>query len=995
MDSGSEVSFINEETAQYAQERGFALDRETDTVHLADGAPAEIPGSMTLPITVGERTYTHQFLLMRSLKSAILIGVDLWAKLGLTLKAPPRNAVRHNAAISETAAAGLATRTPTEDRRLRGFLTRELRKFEKVQGLTDQAQHQMRLKPGADQPIKQRYRPRNPAMQAIIDAEVAKMEQGGVIEPSCSAWSSPVVIVKKKDGTHRFCVDYRRVNDVTEKDAYPLPQVTATLDKLRGARYLSTLDLKNGYWQVPLTPASRPITAFTIPGKGLMQFRVMPFGLHSAPATFQRLLDQVLGPELEPNVLVYLDDIIIVSQTFDEHLRHLTEVFRRLRQAKLRLNPEKCHFCRDQLKYLGHVVDRHGIRTDPEKVSAVSNWPAPTTVRRVRQFLGMASWYRRFVGNFSTIATPLTRLTCKGSKWTWGPDEENAFHQLKQALVSAPVLACPDFTRRFTLQTDASSFGLGAVLTQQHPDGERVVAYASRTLNGAEKNYSATELECLAVVWGIRKMRGYLEGYAFTVLTDHQSLRWLQRIEEPSGRLGRWIFELQQFDFDVQYRRGSQNTVADALSRQPEVCSTQSAPRCTWYRRIMAGIRERPVDFPDYRVKEGVLYRHLLHDIDFREIDPADQWKRCVPREEREQVLRRNHEDPTAGHFGVAKTIARMARLYYWPGMFQAITRYVRKCPNCLAHKVPPTRPAGNLFTAPVTAPWEQVTLDLIGPLPRSRQGNVWLLVMQDRFSKWVELQPLRRATAPGVTKAITERIIYRHGCPEQIISDNGTQLKSAQLRDVLQAFRIKHRTTPVRAPHCNPVERTNRTLKTMISQYVGKNHRQWDELLSPLQFAYNVARHEATGYTPAYLNHGREPAYPHPEDRRHAPNPAPHATRRRLEEAFEVVRIHRARAFQKQEAQYNLRRRNWRPQVGEKVWKRDYPLSKKSTGFNAKLAPRYTGPFTVGRIISPVVVDLRDTRGRWHRHIHVQDLKSAPETPPDHEEPIAGEEGD
>lgn len=232
----------------------------------------------------------------------------------------------------------------------------------------------------------------------------------------------------------------------------------------------------------------------------------MPFGLHSAPATFQLLLDDILDPEMEPNVFVYLDDIIVISTTFEQYLRLLTEVFYRLRDARFRLNPDKCRFCVDQLKYLGHVIDREGIRTDPEKVSAVADWPEPRTVKQVRQFLGLASWYRRFIANVSTIAGPLTQLTKKNARWKWGADEERAFRELKCTLVSARVLACPVFTRRFILQIDASTSGLGAVLTQNFEEGERVIAYASRMLNGAERNNSATELECLAVVWGIRRI---------------------------------------------------------------------------------------------------------------------------------------------------------------------------------------------------------------------------------------------------------------------------------------------------------------------------------------------------------------------------------------------------------------------------------------------------------------------------------------------------------
>jgi len=283
--------------------------------------------------------------------------------LGFVLPPPPLNQTN----VSPKAGmitAGLGHRTADEESRLQAFLMTELPRFESIKGPTDRAEHRIRLKPG---PPKQRYRPRNPAMQAIIDQEVDKMLKEGVIEPSTSAWSSPVVIVRKRDGRHRFCIDFRKLNAASEKDAYPLPHIAATLDKLRGARYLTTLDLKSGYWQIPLASESRPATAFTVLGKGLFQFTVMPFGLHSAPATFQRLLDSVIGPDLEPKALVYLDDIVITSQTFEEHLRHLGEVFRRLREAKLRLNSDKCHFCRDSLRYLGHVIERQGIHTDPEK----------------------------------------------------------------------------------------------------------------------------------------------------------------------------------------------------------------------------------------------------------------------------------------------------------------------------------------------------------------------------------------------------------------------------------------------------------------------------------------------------------------------------------------------------------------------------------------------------------------------------------------------------
>ncbi|KAL6416740.1 hypothetical protein ACFW04_013184 [Cataglyphis niger] len=568
------------------QRDGHEIQTHDGEIQMANGESATIPGTITAPVRIKGETLHHKFAILPKLESPVLMGVDLWSQTTIGLNPPRTEAQQKSNTTRCTATRELTTRTNNKKEKLQEFLRKEFEKFE------------------------------------------GEMEAAGIIEPSTSAWSSPVVLVKKKDGKYRFCIDFRKVNDATEKDAYPLPQVTATLEKLRGAKYLSTLDLKQGYWQVPLESKSRPITAFTIPGRGLYQFKVMPFGLHSAPATFQRLLDKIISPALEPNVFVYLDDIIIISKTFDDHLRLLTEVFRRLRDARLRLNPEKCKFCVNQLKYLGHVVDRKGIRTDPEKVSAVENWPEPRTVKQIRQFLGMASWYRRFIANFSTIAAPLTSLTRKNAKWKWGAEETTAFRELKKTLVSAPVLACPDFARRFVLQTDASASGLGAVLTQNFEEGERVIAYASRTLNSAEKNYSATELECLAVVWGIRRMKGYLEGYSFTVITDHQALKWLQRIEAPTGRLARWLFELQQYDLEVKYRKGTLNRVADALSRQPEVCIAKPR-RSGWYQRVLEETEQDPSSRPDFRVQNGKLYKHMLHSLNFKETSADEQWKEC------------------------------------------------------------------------------------------------------------------------------------------------------------------------------------------------------------------------------------------------------------------------------------------------------------------------------------------------------------------------------
>ncbi|XP_043064323.1 uncharacterized protein LOC122320261 [Drosophila ficusphila] len=495
---------------------------------------------------------------------------------------------------------------------IREFLERKLSRFNSIANVSHIAEHKIVMR--HDRPIKQRYHPRNPAMRAVIDQQIDELIRDGRIEPSKSPHSAPIVIAAKKNGEARMCIDYRQLNENSIPDAYPLPRIHHILERLRNARYISTLDLKNGYWQIPVAPDSRECTAYTVPGRGLFHWKVMPFGLHSAPATFQRALDTVIGPDMEPHAFAYLDDIIVVGATLSEHVRNLREVFRRLREANLRLNRDKCQFFQRSIKYLGHVISEAGIQTDPDKVAAIRELTPPTNLKELRRCLGIASWYRRFVPNFADVVEPMTSLLKKDQSWGWTEKQKQAFQKLKDLLTEAPILACPDFEEKFVLQTDASEYGVGAVLTQTIDQQERVIAYASRRLNTAERNYSVTEKECLAIVWAIRKMRCYLEGYRFEVLTDHHSLKWLNSIDNPTGRIARWALELQQFQYDVTYRRGTQNLVADALSRQPLATMQQAQVQdinCKWIAKMLHRTRQEPAKYPDFREENGQLYRRI------------------------------------------------------------------------------------------------------------------------------------------------------------------------------------------------------------------------------------------------------------------------------------------------------------------------------------------------------------------------------------------------
>lgn len=402
--------------------------------------------------------------------------------------------------------------------------------------------------------------------QDFIKQEIQRMLVNKLIQTSESPWTSPVVLVKKKNGKLRFCVDYRKLNNITKKDAYPLPRIDEMLDTLSGSKWFSTLDLASGYWQVQMHPKDREKTAF-VTRYGMYEFNVMPFGLCNAPATFQRLMDKVYKDIAWKFVVVYLDDTIIYSRTFNDHLKHLREVFIRIRKAGLKLNLEKCQFWMKRLPFLGHIISPQGIEPDPGKVEAIKRLIPPTTVSFVRSFVGLVGYYRKFIKNFSEVARPIYELLKKGQPFQWKRDQQEAFEILKKRLMTAPILAYPNFKQTFILATDASYNGYGATLSQIGPDKkEHPIAYASKSLRPGEINYGATELECAAIVWAVEYFYKYLGTSKFILITDHIALKWLQTAE-PKGKIGRWILKLQAYNFEIIHKPGRIHSNVDALSR--------------------------------------------------------------------------------------------------------------------------------------------------------------------------------------------------------------------------------------------------------------------------------------------------------------------------------------------------------------------------------------------------------------------------------------------
>ena len=455
-------------------------------------------------------------------------------------------------------------------------------------GHTDLVKHC--IDTGDNAPVKQPFRRAPMASRVIQEEEVKKMLEQGVIEPSTSSWASPVVLVRKKDGTYRFCVDYRRLNDLTKKDAYPLPRLDDSIEAMGGAQWFSTLDLHSGYWQVEMEEADKEKTAF-VTRMGLYQFRVMPFGLTNAPATFERLMELVLKGLQWEQLQVYLDDIVVFGVCFLVALFNLAQVFLRFRKAKLKMKVKKCKLFQRAVEFLGHIVSKDGVKCDPAKIEVVKNWPHPTSVTEVRSFLGFATYYRRFIPHFSTVASSLTALTRKDEPFVWTDEREMAFRRLKESLITAPVLAYPLPQGQLILDTDASNTGIGAVLSQEQDGQEKVIGYASKTLSKSERAYCTTYKELLAVVKFCKHFKSYVWGQPLIVRTDHASLTWLKNFKEPEGMLARWIATLDSYNIvQIVHRPGARHVNADVLSRMVPTrpCPRKDCPCCKGLQELKA-----------------------------------------------------------------------------------------------------------------------------------------------------------------------------------------------------------------------------------------------------------------------------------------------------------------------------------------------------------------------------------------------------------------------
>ena len=753
-------------------------------------------------------------------------------------------------------------------------------------------------------PFKQSLRRQPISYLPEIDKQVGEMLDQGIIEPSASPWTSNVVIAVKKDGSLRFCIDYRRLNDITRKDSYPLPRIADCLDALGNMKYFSAFDLRSGYHQIVMSPEDRDKTTF-VTRSGTFRFKVMPFGLCNAPATFQRAMDFIMADLNYKICLVYLDDIILFSKTVDEHFDRLGQFLERLRRANLKLKPSKCQLFRKSVNFLGHIVSEEGISTDPEKVVKIKEWPTPENVTEVRAFLGLCSYYRRFVEGFALIAAPLHALTGKHVRFHWDEKCESAFVVLKEKLVSSPILAMPMDEGAFRLDTDASGNSIGAVLSQIQDGEEKVIAYGSRMLNGPEKNYCVTRRELLAVVFFVKYYRPYLLGREFVIRTDHSALQWLKSTPEPIGQQARWLEILEEFKYSIEHRAGRKHSNADALSRRPcRQCELDDRELSQIVlRTIHMNQPEEENEFSPERLRESYLtdpelariYEMLVtnteqvpwsqvvgmdkytkaywtiwsklrifHGVMYRQWISIDgthsRWQLVPPINVRAHLIKLAHTGATGGHLGVKRTAAQLQLRAYWVGWNDSIAEYCRTCEDCACyHRGNPPK-TGALQPLVTGEPFERIEIDLTGPHPTSKSGNIYILTIIDVFTKWAEALPIRNKEATTVARVLVDAFLVRFGMPIQILSDMGKEFENGILHEICRIMDIdKIKTTSYKPSTNGGIERFHRTLNAMIGKVVDRSQRDWDERLPAVMAAYRASKHEATGFSPNFLVLGEE----------------------------------------------------------------------------------------------------------------------------------------
>lgn len=816
------------------------------------------------------------------------------------------------------------------------------------------------------------------------------LERDIIMEAPESPFNSPILLVPKKDGSVRLCNDFRKLNQQTVPDVYPVPSIQDIFDRLKGHHYFSILDFRSAFYQLNLTPESSLKTAFSYNDRLYCYTRV-PFGVRNGPSSWQRAINTALKG-LETISLAYADDVLVFGKNLLEHLSNMERVLKAITKAGLKLQIKKCSLLKTQVVYLGHKISNQGLYPDPEKLEAVKNYPRPTSIKQLQALLGCFNYYRRFVPRFAEIVFPLTDLlrtkrSGEGQPCSlrWTDEAEDSFLRIKNTLVSAPILRYPDTKKPWILHTDASSKAIGAVLSQIHENEEHPCGYISRRLSPAEENYSIVELECLAIIYATKQFHTYIYGSPCSLVTDNKAISWLWNLKEKNPRLLRWSIQLQNYDLFPSHRTSKENANADALTRcyatigrlVPSIDYTKLRE----YQRKDPGMKNTIQDLVDHKPSEfyligdnGVLYKRERKS-------GGEKLLALIPNSLVKDIIRLYHDTPLGGHQGSERTYQNLREKCFFPNMSDKISEYVKRCERCAKAKKTGITPVADIIPIrAVQSLFEKTGIDVLGPITSSIPDNYkYIMTFTCYLTKFAVAVPLTSINAQETSAKFTHEIVFKYGAPRSLISDRGSNFMSEVFRNTCELLGIDRLHTTSYHPATNGlVERFNGTLANLLRASLPDNRlHEWPSVLPAILFAYNSTKHPVTKFSPFYLMHGRIPndslANLKPAGVMYDDNPSfDKALHRQLLRARKLASSNIAEEAEKMKETAHSTKHEIK--VGEIVLlKREvFPLGKPK-----KLHDRYLGPYRVTRKTSPVNVIITEMGGGNKTiHTHVNRLK-------------------